>query len=64
MQSSSSIPDLLIHVFMNPYGRGRSKTAFIKSMTLSTMSWYADALRVPLTGTKMLSPTPEKQPTP
>ncbi|CAI9571245.1 unnamed protein product [Staurois parvus] len=26
------------------------------------MSWYADALRVPLTGTNRQSPTPEQQP--
>jgi len=26
------------------------------------MSWYAEALRVPFTGTKGTSPTPEKQP--
>jgi len=26
------------------------------------MSWYAEALRVPFTGTKGSSPTPEKQP--
>uniref|UniRef100_A0AAR2JQE6 Uncharacterized protein n=1 Tax=Pygocentrus nattereri TaxID=42514 RepID=A0AAR2JQE6_PYGNA len=31
-------------------------------MKLSKISWFAEALRVPFTGTKGLSPTPEKQP--
>ncbi|XP_067281535.1 patr class I histocompatibility antigen, B-2 alpha chain-like isoform X2 [Pseudorasbora parva] len=34
----------------------------VGSMKLSKIFWYAEALRVPFTGTKGPSPTPEKQP--
>jgi len=34
----------------------------VGSMKLFKMSWYAESLRVPFTGTKGSSPTPEKQP--
>jgi len=34
----------------------------VGSMKFSKISWYAEALRVPFTGTKRPSPTPEKQP--
>ena len=34
----------------------------VGSMKLSKISWYAEAFRVPLTGTKGPSPAPEKQP--
>ena len=34
----------------------------VGSMELSNMSWYAEAFRLPFTGTKGSSPAPEKQP--
>ena len=34
----------------------------VGSMALSNISWYAEAFRVPFTGTKGPSPAPEKQP--
>ncbi|XP_051540168.1 uncharacterized protein LOC127432786 isoform X2 [Myxocyprinus asiaticus] len=34
----------------------------VGSMELSKISWYAEAFRVPFTGTKGPSPAPEKQP--
>ena len=73
-QSSSSTPNLLIHVFMDLalctgaqscWNRKRPSpncSHKVGSMKLSKMSWYAEALRVPFTGTKGPSPTPEKQP--
>jgi len=69
-QSSSSTPNSLIHVLMDlalctgahyshaGTGRGHPQTV----PTKSKMSCYAEALRVPLTGTQGQSPTPEKQP--
>jgi len=46
------------------FGIGTSPNCFHKvgSMKLSKMSWYAEKLGVPFTGTKGPSPTPEKQP--
>jgi len=73
-QSSSSTPNSLIHVFMdlalctgaqscwNRKGPSPNCSHKVGSMKLSKMSWYAEALRVPFTGTKGPSPTPEKQP--
>jgi len=43
-------------------GRGRPCSHKVGSMKFSKMSWYVEALRVPFTGTKGPSPTPEKQP--
>ena len=40
-------------------GRGHPQTG---SMKLSRISWYPEAFRVPLTGTKGPSPAPEKRP--
>ena len=74
-QSSSSTPNSLIHVFMdlalctgaqscwNRKGPNSPNCSHkVGSMKLSKISWSAEALRVPFTGTKGPSPTPEKQP--
>ena len=44
--------------------KGSSPNCFHKvgSIKLSKNSWYAEAFRVPITGTKGPSPAPEKQP--
>ena len=42
-------------------GRGHSQTVSIK-LGASKISWYAEAFRVPFTGTKGPSPASEKQP--
>ncbi|KAG7317169.1 hypothetical protein KOW79_019467 [Hemibagrus wyckioides] len=72
-QSSSSTPNSLIHDFMdlalctgvqscwNRKGSSPNSSHKVWSRKLSKMSWYAEALRVPFTGTKGPSPTPEKQ---
>ena len=68
------LPNSLISVFMdlalytggqscwNRKGPSPNCSHKVGSMKLSKMSWYADALRVPFTGTRGSSPTPEKQP--
>ena len=73
-QSSSSTPNSSIHVFMdlalctgahscwNRKGRSPNCSHKVGSMELSNISWYAEAFRVPFTGTKGPSPAPEKQP--
>ena len=73
-QSSSSTPDSAIHVFMDlalcsgaqscwkRKGPAPNCSHKVGSMELSKMSWYAEAFRVPFTGTKGPSPAPEKQP--
>ena len=73
-QSSSSTPNSLIHVFMdlalctgaqscwNRKGPSPNCSHKVGSMELSNISWYAEAFRVPFTGTKGPSPAPEKQP--
>ncbi|XP_051526065.1 uncharacterized protein LOC127424703 [Myxocyprinus asiaticus] len=73
-QSSSSTPNSLIHVFMdlalctgaqscwNRKGPSPNCSHNVGSMELSKISWYAEAFRVPFTGTKGPSPAPEKQP--
>ncbi|XP_058258308.1 uncharacterized protein LOC131361290 isoform X2 [Hemibagrus wyckioides] len=73
-QSSSSTPDSVIHVFMDlalctgaqscwkRKGPAPNCSHKVGSMELSKMSWYAEAFRVPFTGTKGPSPAPEKQP--
>ncbi|XP_058230352.1 uncharacterized protein LOC131343021 isoform X2 [Hemibagrus wyckioides] len=73
-QSSSSTPDSVIHVFMDlalctgaqscwkRKGPAPNCSHNVGSMELSKMSWYAEAFRVPFTGTKGPSPAPEKQP--
>ncbi|XP_051528965.1 uncharacterized protein LOC127426291 [Myxocyprinus asiaticus] len=73
-QSSSSTPNSLIHVFMdlalctgaqscwNRKGPSPNCSHKVGSMELSKISWYAEAFRVPFTGTKGPSPAPEKQP--
>jgi len=73
-QSSSSTPNLLIHVFMDLAvctgaqscwnRKGPSPNCFheVGSMKLSKISWYAEAFRIPFTRTKGPSPAPEKQP--
>ena len=74
MRSGSSTPNWLIHVFMDLalcsgvqscWNReGLSPNCFHRagSMKWSKISWYAEAFRVPLTGTKGPSPAPEEQP--
>ena len=42
--------------------RNKQSAGSIGSMTLSRISWYAEAFRVPFTGTKGPSPAPESQP--
>ncbi|KAI4877753.1 hypothetical protein NFI96_007850 [Prochilodus magdalenae] len=73
-QSSSSTPDSLIHVFMelalctgvrscwNRKGPSPNCPHKAGSMEQSRVSWSAEALRVPLTGTKGRSLTPEHHP--
>ena len=73
-QSSSSTPNSLIHVFMdlalctgaqscwNRKGPSPNCSHKVGSMELSNISWYAEAFRVPFTGTKGPSPAPEEQP--
>ena len=73
-QSSSSTPNSLIHVLMDLAlctgaqscwnRKGPSPNCFheVGSMKLSKISWYAEAFRVPFTGTKGPCPAPEKQP--
>ncbi len=73
-QSSSSTPNSLIHVFMdlalctgaqscwNRKGPSPICSHKVGSMEFSKISWYAEAFRVPFTGTKGPSPAPEKQP--
>ncbi|KAI4872673.1 hypothetical protein NFI96_021153 [Prochilodus magdalenae] len=73
-QSSSSTPDSLIRVFMelalctgvrscwNRKGPSPNCPHKVGSMEWSRVSWSAEALRVPLTGTKGRSPTPEHHP--
>ena len=73
-QSSSSTPHSLIHVFMdfalctgaqscwNRKGPSPNCSHKVGSMELSKISWYAEAFRVPFTGTKGPRPVPEKQP--
>ena len=73
-QSISSTPNWLIHVFMDLAlctgdqscwnRKGPSPNCFHKvgSMKWSKIPWYAEAFRVPFTGTKGPSPAPEKQP--
>ncbi len=71
-QSSSSTPNSLIHVFMdlalctgaqscwNRKGPSPICSHKVGSMEFSKISWYAEAFRVPFTGTKGPSPAPEK----
>ncbi|KAI4884676.1 hypothetical protein NFI96_030823 [Prochilodus magdalenae] len=73
-QSSSSTPDSLIHVFMeralctgvrscwNRKGPSPNCPHRVGSMERSRVSWSAEALRVPLTGNKGRSLTPEHHP--
>ena len=73
-QSSSSTPNSLIHVFMdlalctcaqscwNRKGPSPSCSHEVWSMELSKISLYAEAFRVPFTGTKGPRPAPEKLP--
>ncbi|MEQ2289421.1 hypothetical protein AMECASPLE_032821 [Ameca splendens] len=73
-QSSSSTPNSLIHVLMDlalctgaqsclkMKGFSLNCSHKVGSMELSKISWYAEAFRVPFTGTKGPSPAPEKQP--
>ena len=72
-QSSSSTPNSLLHVFMDLLcalvhihveQEGAIPKLFPQSceLELSNISWYAEAFRVPFTGTKGPSPAPEKQP--
>lgn len=73
-QSSFSTANSLIHVFMdltlrtcaqfcfNRKGPSSNCSHKVRSMKLSKMSCYDEALRVLFTGTKGLSPAPEKQP--
>ena len=63
-QSSSSKPNCVIHVFMDLALCWPSPKCLHKvgSMKWSKISWYAEAFRVPFTGTKGPSPAPEKQP--
>ena len=63
--SSSSTPNSFIHVFMDlPLCTGAQSCCSHKvgSVELSNISWYAEASRVPFTGTKGPGPAPEKQP--
>ena len=68
-QSSASTPNSVIHVFMglasSYWNRKRPSpncSYKVRSMELSSISWYAEAFRVPFTGIKGPSPAPEKQP--
>lgn len=73
-QSSSSTPDSIIHVFMDlalctgaqscwkRKGPAPNCSHKVGSMELSKMFWYPEAFKVPFTGSKGPSPTPEKQP--
>ncbi|KAI4894323.1 hypothetical protein NFI96_009596 [Prochilodus magdalenae] len=73
-RSGSSTPDSLIHVYMelalctcvrscwSRKGPSPNCPHKVGSMRLSRVSWSAEALRVPLTGTKGRSPTPEPHP--
>ena len=73
-QSSSYTPDSLIHVFMglalctgaqSCWNRKESSpncTHKVGRMELSNISWYAEAFRVPFTGTEGPIQAPEKQP--
>ena len=73
-QSSSSTPNSLTHVLMdlalctgaqpcwNRKQPSPNCSHKVGSMELSIISWYAEAFRVPFTGTKGPSPSPEKQP--
>nr|XP_061825561.1 glucoside xylosyltransferase 1-like isoform X2 [Nerophis lumbriciformis] len=72
-QSSSSTPDSVIHVFTDlalctgaqscwkRKGPALNCSHKVGSMELSKMFWYPGAFKVPFTGTKGPSPTPEKQ---
>ncbi|KAI4878505.1 hypothetical protein NFI96_029732 [Prochilodus magdalenae] len=75
-RSSSSTPDSLIHVFMelalctgvrscwNRKGPSPNCPHNVRRMEWSRVSWSAEAFRVPLTGTKGRSLTPEHPPPP
>ena len=65
--SSVSLWTLLCALVQSCWNRkGPSPNCFHKagSMKWSKISWYAEAFRVPFTGTKGPSPAPEKQPPP
>ena len=58
--SSMSLWTLLCALVRSHVGTGRGHPQ--TKMKLSKISWYAEAFRVPFTGTKGPSPAPEKQP--
>jgi len=73
-QSGSSKPNWLIRVFMdltlctgaqscwNRKGPSPNCLHKVGNIKWSKISWYAEAFRVPFTGTKWPSPAPEQQP--
>ena len=61
-RSSMSLWTLLCALVGSHVGTGRGHPQTVGSMKLSKISWYAEAFRVPFTGTKGPSPAPEEQP--
>ena len=51
-----------VHSCRNRKGPSTNCLHKVGSMKLSKISWYAEAFRVPFTGTKGPSPAPEQQP--